>query len=169
MRTQEDRKLDYKIQDWNAIESFVAGKQDNIVNAVRKFGRESQDVRDEQKKLIKSWEARALAFRTVYTNKGRKTPGIDGRIFSTDDFTEVIKTLANLRGYKCSPVRRVMIPKSDGKSYRPLGIPTSIDRAWQALFSLALNPIIGEVNCPRSYGYMKYRGCRDAVINRLSS
>lgn len=47
---------------------------------------------------------------------------------------------------------------------RPLGIPNSIDRVWQMLFSLALAPVVFEMNCPRSYGYIKNRSCRDAVM-----
>lgn len=56
-----------------------------------------------------------------------------------------------------------MIPKGKTGKMRPLGIPTMIDRAWQALFNLALSPVVATVNCPRSYGYIKHRSCGDAV------
>lgn len=44
-----------------------------------------------------------------------------------------------------------------------MGIPTQIDRAYQALASLALAPIVAEVNCPRSFGFIRERSCRDAI------
>lgn len=81
-----------------------------------------------QKTLIKSEAARKLSFKTVITNDGGKTPGVDGKVLGPEDFDETIQKLKNLRGYKCKPIRRVYILKADGVSKRPLGIPASIDR-----------------------------------------
>jgi RNA-directed DNA polymerase len=50
--------------------------------------------------------------------------------------------------YKASPVMRIWIPKPNTDEKRPLGIPTMIDRAAQALYHLALDPIVEEQSDP---------------------
>lgn len=54
--------------------------QDEIVRAVMVYGPKAECVITAQKKLINSEEARMLAFRTVITNQGGKTPGVDGTV-----------------------------------------------------------------------------------------
>ncbi len=116
-----------------------------------------------QRLLTHSYSGKVLAVRRVTENTGKKTPGVDQIIWKTpEDKTQAVHALKR-RGYKSQPLRRVYIPKSDGKTMRPLGIPCMIDRAHQALHLLALDPVL-ETNADRnSYGFRQKRSCADAI------
>jgi RNA-directed DNA polymerase len=106
----------------------------------------------------------------VTSNKGRKTPGIDGVVWKTDKAK--MQAILSLRqhGYKALPLRRIYIPKKNGKK-RPLSIPTMRDRAMQALYKLALAPVAETLADRNSYGFREGRSCADAVaaaFNALS-
>jgi group II intron reverse transcriptase/maturase len=109
-----------------------------------------------------SFSGKALAVKRVTENKGKRTPGVDRLIWRTPKAKlKAIETLKR-RGYRPQPLRRVYIPKANGKQ-RPLGIPTMKDRAMQALYLLALEPIAETTAAPNSYGFRPKRSTADAV------
>jgi RNA-directed DNA polymerase len=116
-----------------------------------------------------SLEFRLLAVYNVSNNRGSKTPGEDG-ITLTDDYSkstmveELRKILINSKreGYKSGLIRRVFIPKGNGK-LRPLGIPNIKDRCLQELLRLILDPIVEPFSDRNSYGFRKYRSAKNAL------
>jgi RNA-directed DNA polymerase len=115
-----------------------------------------------QRLLIHFYNGKVLAVRRVTENNGRKTPGVDQKIWKTpEDRTQAVHALKS-RGYQSQPLRRVYISKSDGQRH-PLGIPCMIDRAHQALHLLAPDPVL-ETNADRnSYAFRQKRSCADAI------
>jgi len=113
--------------------------------------------------LTHSFSGKALAVKRVTENKGKRTPGVDGKIWDTPAKKAAAIGKLDRRGYRPQPLRRVYILKSDGKRKRPLSIPTMTDRAMQALYLLALDPIAECLADPNSYAYRRGRCQADAI------
>jgi RNA-directed DNA polymerase len=148
--------------DWQAINRNVRRLQVRIVQATKesRWGR----VRALQRLLTHSYSGKVLAVRRVTENNGKKTPGVDQEIWDTPEKkTQAVHALKR-RGYQSQPLRRVYIPKSDGQTMRPLGIPTMIDRGQQALHLLALVPVVETTADKNSYGFRQQRSCADAMV-----
>src|SRR5262249_41424056 len=111
--------------------------------------------------LTHSFSGRALAILRVVSNTGAKAPGVDGVTWAAEDCGAAFTQLRR-HGYRPQPLRRVYIPKSNGRQ-RPLGIPTLVDRAMQALYLLGLDPIAETQADGHSYGFRLERCCADAM------
>jgi len=147
--------------DWQAIHRNVRRLQVRIAQAT-KVGRWGK-VKSLQRLLTHSHSGKVLAVRRVTENNGKKTPGVDREVWDTPEKkTQAVHALKR-RGYQPQPLRRVYIPKSDGNTMRPLGIPTMKDRAMQALHLLALDPVAETTADNNSYGFRQERSCADAI------
>src|SRR5258706_9474788 len=147
--------------DWRAIHRYVRRRQVRSVHATKesRWGK----VRALQRLLTHSYSGKVLAVRRVTENNGKKTPGVDQEIWDTPKKKIQAVHALKRRGYQRQPLRRVYIPKSDGKTMRPLGIPTMKDRAQQALHLLALHPVVETTAYNNSYGFRQQRSCADAI------
>ena len=106
------------------------------------------------------------AFKRVKANKG--SHGVDG--MKVDELLQYLKENGDslrqslLEGsYKPNPVRRVEIPKPDGKK-RPLGIPTAVDRVIQQAIAQVLSPIFEKKFSDNSYGFRPNRSAHQAIL-----
>jgi RNA-directed DNA polymerase len=155
--------------DWKKAGRQVRRLQMRIAKAVKE-GKHGK-VKALQWMLTHSFYAKALAVKRVTSNKGKNTPGIDGVVWkSTADKMQAVESLRQ-HGYKAQPLRRIYIPKKNGKKNRPLSIPVMHDRAMQALYKLALAPVAETTADKNSYGFREGRSCADAVsaaFNALS-
>lgn len=145
--------------NWVECHRNVKRLQARIVKATAE-GRWGK-VKNLQRILTHSFSAKAVAVKRVTENLGKRTAGVDGETWNTPESkADAIDSLKR-RGYKSSPLRRVEIPKKNGKK-RKLGIPTMKDRAMQALHLLALEPVAETTGDLNSYGFRPERSTADA-------
>lgn len=150
---------------WNKVVYRVKSIQSRIVKAVQ-AGRWNK-VKILQGILSRSYAAKLLAIRRITENSGKRTAGIDGQKWDTPQAKFNSLGQLTLKGYQPKPVRRIIIPKSNGKK-RPLGIPTMKDRAMQALHLMTLDPVSESLADANSYGFRPYRSCADAIARCFS-
>lgn len=150
---------DWHSIDWKHVMLFVGRAQMRIAQA--ELEKDFRRVKRLQRSLIRSWQAKALAVRRVTENQGKRSSGVDGELWDTPQKKWKAVDRLNQPGYRARPLRRVFIPKANGKK-RPLGIPTMLDRAMQALHLLALEPVAECAADPNSYGFRKSRSTHDA-------
>lgn len=104
------------------------------------------------------------AYANIYANRGAVTKGVDGSSLdgmSVERFTRIIEALKN-GNYRFTPVRRVFIPKSNGKA-RPLGIPSGDDRLVQEVARMLLEKIYEPIFSKDSHGFRNAHSCHTAL------
>lgn len=171
-RYYSTRRKDITLAKWTAnwrnIEAKVYKDQVELVELANKTGStKNGDVLKLQRRLALKLEFRMLAVHKVLTNKGGKTSGVDEVIIEKDSQKwEIVEWLREMvqrpDTYRASPVRRVYIPKANGKK-RPLGIPTIQDRCLQALLNFVLEPLVEMTSDKHSYGFRKCRSAKMAL------
>jgi RNA-directed DNA polymerase len=157
-----DRNLSNK---WNSIDWKVI-----IYRVNRLQTRIAKATHDKNWNLVKrltyllthSYSAKLLAVRIVTQNHGKRTAGVDGQLWTTaSDKMRAALSLSD-RHYRAHPLRRIYIPKPGKSTKRPLSIPTMSDRAMQALYSLALQPVAETTADTRSFGFRLFKCAQDA-------
>ena len=121
--------------------------------------------------IIASPQNIRLAYRNLKNNKGSNTPGVDGKTFADyaklEDVELIRKVQEKLLNYQPKAVRRVYIPKSNGK-LRPLGIPTVLDRLVQQSILQVLEPVCESKFHRYSYGFRPNRSVEHAISRTYS-
>lgn len=152
--------VDWNTINWHSAQRMVRRLQARIVKATQdeRWGK----VKALQHLLTHSFSGKQIAVKQVTENSGKRTPGVDRILWNTPVKIEAAVHDLKQRGYQALPLRRLYIPKANGKM-RPLGIPTMKDRAMQALYLLALDPVAESTADPNSYGFRKDRSTADAI------
>ncbi len=148
---------------WKKAHRIVRNLQTRIFKATRQGN--YKKVRQLQKLLLRSHSNRLTSVRKVtQINQGKNTPGIDKQVALTKrergELVEALSSLGNV--WKPQPVRRIYIPKKNGKK-RPLGIPTIVDRCLQNIHKNALEPEWEAKFEATSYGFRPGRSTHDAM------
>ncbi|UIF88317.1 reverse transcriptase N-terminal domain-containing protein (plasmid) [Cupriavidus necator] len=150
--------------DWFRIKEDVKRLQVRIAKATME-GRWGK-VQALQRLLTRSHSGKMLAVKRVTENRGKSTPGVDGRIWRSPAAKWKGMESLQHRGYRALPLRRIYIPKSNGKK-RPLGIPCMRCRAMQALWKLALEPVAETLADHNSYGF-RPQSTQDKPPNKIA-
>src|SRR5713101_8548011 len=161
-RTEDHLYTTWADINWHAVEENVRRLQERIYRATT--NKAWRKVKNLQKLLVRATSNQLLAIRRItQENQGKHTAGIDGMVYDTPKARwKLFQEGLSLQGYKPRPVRRVYIPKDNGKQ-RPLGIPTGKDRGMQAIVKAALEPEWEARFEGNSYGFRPGRCTMDAV------
>ncbi|SDS60913.1 RNA-directed DNA polymerase [Streptomyces sp. TLI_053] len=159
----EDATLDWHGIDWAECEENVRRLRQRIFKATQDG--DLKKVRNLQKLMLRSRSNTLVSVKRVtQQSSGRMTAGIDGERALTPVARGKLaaEVHRSSQPWKARPVKRVFIPKSNGKQ-RPLGIPVIRDRVLQARVKNALEPEWEARFEPRSYGFRPGRSCQDAI------
>jgi len=146
---------------WTKVEKTVKRLQTRIAKATKE--KRWNKVKRLSYLLAHSHSAKLLAVRTVTTNRGKRTPGVDNVLWATaESKMEAALSLTDKR-YHAKPLRRVLIEKKGKTTKRPLSIPCMCDRAMQALYAIVLQPIAETIGDTHSFGFRIGRCAQDVL------
>lgn len=151
-KTLQNCADEWKSLPWKKFQKNLFRLQHRIFKAA-KCG-DIQSVKKLQSLLLGSKCSKYLAVRQVtQLNVGKKTAGVDNaKLLNPKERLQLVIDLDSMKGWKHQKLRRVFIPKPNGKQ-RPLGIPTTRDRAMQCLVKYALEPVYESQLADGSYGF----------------
>ena len=136
---------------------------ETVLGVLRERGRRGLPVNELYRQLFNP-ELYFLAYGNIYSNKGAMTPGPDGETadgMSRGKIGRIIDAMRHER-YRFQPVRRVYIPKKNGK-LRPLGMPSWPDKLVGEVIRLLLEAYYEPQFSGRSHGFRRGRGCHTAL------
>lgn len=156
---------EWKKLPWKTFQKNLFRLQTRIFKAAKR--NDFDTVKRLQSLLLGSKCSKYLAVRQVtQLNTGKATAGVDGlKSLNPKQRLLLVAKLDLMKDWKHRKLRRVFIPKSNGKR-RPLGIPTIEDRAMQCLLKYALEPVYESQASDGSYGFRPGHSTWD-VQNRL--
>jgi RNA-directed DNA polymerase len=158
-----ERRTDWNSVNWRKASRIVRNLRQRIFRASTEGN--LKKVRSLQKLMLRSYSNILMSVRRVtQVNKGKNTPGVDKMLVKTPTARgRLVEELTRSSPWKAEPVRRIYIPKANGKKQRPLGIPTIRNRCLQAVVKNALEPYWEAKFEGTSYGFRPGRSTHDAI------
>ena len=136
---------------------------ETVLGVLRERGRRGLPLEELYRQLFNP-QLYLLAYGRIYSNKGAMTPGVTGETadgMSMGKIGRIIDAMRHER-YRFAPVRRVLIPKPNGKM-RPLGLPSWSDKLVGEVVRLLLEAYYEPTFSGRSHGFLPGRGCHTAL------
>src|SRR6187431_729787 len=136
---------------------------ETVLSVLRERGRRGLPCEELYRQMFNP-QLYLLAYGRIYANQGAMTPGVDGETadgMSEDKIDQIIEAMRHER-YRFSPVRRIYIPKKNGK-LRPLGLPSWSDKLVGEVVRLLLEAYYEPTFSDRSHGFRPGRGCHTAL------
>ena len=136
---------------------------ETVLGVLRERGRRGLPCNELYRQLFNP-ELYLLAYGRIYSNQGAMTPGADGETADGMSLAKIGRIIDALRHerYRFQPVKRVYIPKKNGKQ-RPLGMPTWSDKLVGEVIRLLLEAYYEPQFSGRSHGFRPGRGCHTAL------
>ena len=138
---------------------------ETVLNVIRERGRRGLPLERVYRQLFNR-ELFLMAYMNLYGNKGAMTPGTTEETVDAMSRAKIDRIIERLRQerYRWTPVRRVNIPKKNGKT-RPLGIPPWSDKLVQEVIRLILEAYYEPQFSDHSHGFRLGRGCHTALLD----